>query len=146
MDRSAASTEKIARAAFGEIAASFPRLEMIEEAHVQVEMDLHLPVQPGLKHRVWLSFQNSDELHLSVGHFWCEWFPCTDEARVRAYVDAVRGFLSGAYRSLEHHRNGDCFKAQLQRPVDGSWETVATWSKLRMPSFSKTTYRVIANV
>ena len=118
---------------------------MVEEPNEHVEISILLPVQSGLRHAVWLALQNDDELHLSIGSFWCEWFPCTDCATVAAFVDAVCGFLGGTYRILEHHRAASCFKAELQRPCGESWETVATWSKLRVPSFRKATLNVVTN-
>jgi hypothetical protein len=139
------ATEEIARAAFDEIAARFPLLQIVEETEVPVGISLHLPVQEGLKHAVWLSLQNTDELHLAVGHFWCEWFPCTDSAKVSAFIEAVSGFLSGYCRSLEHYRGTQCVVAQLQRPAGEGWETIATWSRLRLPSFRKVSYKVLIN-
>ena len=111
-----------------------------------MEISLRVPAQEGLKHSVWLAFQNDDELHFAVGHFWFEWFPCTDQGKVRSFVDAVTGFLSGSYRSLEHYRGTDCFKAKLQRRTGNDWETIATWSKIRWPSFRRVTYKEITNV
>ena len=134
-----------AKAAFAEIASRFPHLRIIEEADVPIRISLDLPVQPGLKHRVWLGHQNEDELNFGVGPFWCDWFPCTSEEKRRDYVEAVTGFLSGRYRILEHWRADACFKAQLQRPSDGGWETIATWSKARLPSFRKVTYIEVIN-
>ena len=145
MNQALSQTEEIAKAAFGEIAVRFPHLQIVEESDAPVELSLHLPIQDGLKHAVWLSLQNSDELHLSIGHFWCEWFPCTDPAKVETFVDAVSGFLSGNYRSLEHYRGATCFKAQLQRQTANGWETIATWSRLRLPSFRKVVYRAVVN-
>ena len=145
MDQTLSQTEEVARGAFAQITARFPHLQIVEDSDAPVEISLNLPVQGGLKHAVWLSFQNNDELHLSVGHFWCEWFPCTDPAKVEAFIDAVGGFLSGNYRSLEHYRSGECFKAQLQRPTGNEWETIATWSRLRLPSFRTVSYREVTN-
>ena|SRR5690606_37098983 len=118
---------------------------MLEEPEDPTEISLHLPVQESLKHQVWLGLQNEDELHFSVGHLWCEYFPCTDPQKVQNYIDAVFGFLSGTYRSLEHYRGSECFKAELQRPALSGWETIATWSKLRLPSLRKVTYKEVVN-
>jgi hypothetical protein len=147
LNQALSQTEGIARAAFAEIAARFPCLKIIEKTDAPVEISLHPPVQDGLKYSVWLSLQNADELHFSVRHFWFEWFPCTEPAKVQSFVDAASGFLSGTYRSLEHYRGAHChcFKAQLQRPTDNGWETIATWSKLRLPSFRKIAYKAIIN-
>ena len=145
MNQARSQPEEIARAAFAEIGARFPHIQVLEEANAPVEISLSIPVQDGLRYSVWLGFQNNDELHFSVENFWCEWFPCTDRDKTRNFVDAVCGFLSGSYRSLEHYRDGKCFKAQLQRPTDTNWETIATWSRLRLPSFRRVTYREVIN-
>ncbi len=124
---------QIARRAVAEIAARFPNLSMVENPKDPVELSITLPIQPGLKQKVWLCLQNNDELHFSVGNFWLEWFPCTDPSRVSAYVDAVCGYLSGEYRVLEHYRGKRCVKAELQCPVAASWRTIGTWSRLWLP-------------
>jgi hypothetical protein len=137
--------ENIARNTFAEIAARFPHLQMIEEKNPNVEINITLPVQSGLKQKIWLALQNRDELHFLVGHFWLEWFPCTVPSRVQAYLEAVTGYLSGSYRVLEHYRNEKCFKAQLQAPVAGNWQTVGTWQKIRWPSFQNSSIVEIRN-
>ncbi len=145
MNQTIPQTDEIARAAFAEIGARFPHLKIIEETSAPVEINLHLPIQDGLRHSIWLSLQNTDELHFSVGHFWCEWFPCTNPDKVGTFISAVSGFLAGTYRSVEHYRGTHCFKAQLQRPTGNGWETIATWSRLRLPSFRKVVYKELIN-
>jgi len=123
-------TEAIGREVFAEIARRFPALKMVENSGEPVEISITIPVQLGLKHEVWLCLQNRDELGFSAGHFYKEWFPCTKRDRVDKYLDAVTGFLSGRYRILEHHRGGRCYKAQLQKPEDGGWRTIAWWATI----------------
>jgi hypothetical protein len=136
----AVEPEAIARSVFAEIANRFPSLKMIENVGEQVEISITIPAQPGLSHEVWLCLQNRDELHFYVGSFWLEWFPCTKHDRVEAYLNAVTGFLSGKYRVLEHYRGERCYKAQLQKPEDGRWQTIGTWGTIWIPlSFRKTT-------
>jgi hypothetical protein len=142
---SAMSEGDIARAVFGEIAKRFPTLKMVENHGEPVNISITLPVQPGLSDEVWLCLQNIDELHFSVGHFWLEWFPCTNRDRVYGYLDAVTGFLSGEYRVLEHYRKGRCYKAQLQKPEGGGWRTIGTWFKGWIPWSLKKTTREIRN-
>lgn len=137
---------KIAEQAFARIIAGPPELIATPRLNDPVDVSIDLPVQPGLKHSVWLALQNDDELHFSVGRFWLEWSPCRDAATVDAYTEAVRGFLAGRYRVLEHERNGECFKAELQAPAPQGWETVGTWSKLLVPSFSEAHFNVIQNI
>jgi hypothetical protein len=117
----------VAREAISAIANRFPSLRMIEEPEAPNELSIRLPVQPGLNHEVWLAFQNNDELHFSVGHFWLEWFPCSKPSRVSEYIAAVTGFLSGDYRILEHYLGKRCIRAELQAPTSRGWQTIGTW-------------------
>jgi hypothetical protein len=142
MEQVSSQAEAVAHRCFALVAARFPLLRIERD---ELGLELKIPVQPGLKHEVVLSFQNADELHLSVGHFWLEWFPCTDPERADQYLEAVCGFLAGVYRIIEHYRGSNCIKAELQRPVGAGWKTVGTWSKLRWPSFSRAECKVIAN-
>ncbi|MDH4458240.1 MAG: hypothetical protein QE272_06025 [Nevskia sp.] len=121
---------EIAKAAFAELEARFPSLEMIREPDAPIEVSIHLPVQQGLSQAVWLGLNNNDELHFFVGHFWHEWFPCTEQVKVREYIDAVAGYLSGRYRVVEHYKGTRCIRAELQSPVGSLWKTVGTRSNL----------------
>lgn len=138
-------TETIARQAFAEIAARSPHLMIIENPDDPVQVSLGLPVQPGLKHSVWLGLQNEDELHFSVGHFRLEWFPCTDPGHIEQFVESVCGFLSGRYRIIEYSRGRSCFKAELQRPSRNGWETVGAWSRLCWPSSQRSQVTELVN-
>lgn len=80
---------KIADEAFQRISKQLPSLEMKKNTSDPVELSIDIPIQTGMKYAVNLNLQNRDELHFSVENFWLEWFPCTDPARVEAYVDAV---------------------------------------------------------
>jgi hypothetical protein len=132
-------TIAIARDAFGEIANRFPSLRMTEEVGTPVEISIIIPVQPGCGQKIWLCLQNIDELHFSVGHFWLEWFPCTDNARVESYVEAVTGVL-------EHYRGKKCVKAELQAPEGSNWHTVGTWSTLWLPMPWTKGFKEIRNI
>jgi len=139
-------TVQIARGAFERIAAKFPDLTIVENKQDPVEISLTVPEQESLKSKVWLCLQNNDELHFSVGHFWLEWFPCTDPDKVESYIDAVTGFLGGSYRILEHYRGKNCVKAELQKPVDGAWQTIGTWATICLPFPWKKTFKELRNV
>jgi hypothetical protein len=138
-------TEAIARGAFAEIAKRYPCLRMVENHDDPVEISITMPTQPGLAHEVWLCLQNRDELGFSVGHFYCEWFPCTKPDRVKKYLDAVAGFLSGKYRILEHYRGTKCSKAKLQKPEGDRWRTVASWATISIPVSLKKAVRELRN-
>ena len=140
------ATESIARSAFAQIFAANPDLRWTENKDDPVEISISLPAQARLKYDIWLALQNEDELHFSVGHFWLEWFPCTDFLKAQAYVDAVCGFISGDCRVVEQFRGPDCVKATLQRRNGETWQTIGTWSKLRLPSLSVASERTLANV
>jgi hypothetical protein len=115
---------------FRELQDAFPHLRMqlqLQDRHVDLNMDI--PPQPGLAFFVNLNLQG-DELHLSAGSFWLEWFPCTRPAIVDQYRDAVTGLLSGRYRILEHYIGAWAVRAQLQRPEAEGWQTIGTWANL----------------
>jgi hypothetical protein len=120
------------RAFFRDLRSSFPNLVAtldLDVAHDYVDMEMRVPAQAGLPFDTTFQLQG-DELHISAGAFWLEWFPCTDPEVVKAYHDAVLGLLSGQYRVREHYIGRHAVKAQLQRPTSGGWSTVGTWSNL----------------
>jgi hypothetical protein len=89
---------------FEEIRDAFPRLSMqLDENPPNVDLNVDIPQQPALAFDMNLNPQG-DELHLSAGAFWLEWFPCTRPDVIEAYREAVHGLLSGTYRIREHHR------------------------------------------
>ncbi|MBM4152178.1 MAG: hypothetical protein FJ220_01470 [Kiritimatiellaceae bacterium] len=121
------NTLLIAEQTFARIASQFPTLQLIRENDAPVELAYTIPVQPGVKQEIHLNLQNIDELHFSVGHFWLEWFPCTEPKMVENYVEAVCGYLSGTYRIVEHFRGQTCIRAELQQPTEDGWKTIGTW-------------------
>jgi hypothetical protein len=123
-------TLPIAERAFARIAGRFPTLQLVRDEKAPVELAYIIPVQPGVKQQILLNLQNNDELHFSVGHFRLEWFPCTEPKKVESYVEAVCGYLSGAYRIVEHFRGHKCVRAELQQPLEDGWKTIGTWSTL----------------
>ena len=115
---------------FEEIRTAFPRLRMdllLDHKHVDLMLDIQ--EQAGMDFGVNLNLQG-DELHLSAGAFWLEWFPCTEQAVVAQYRDAVLGLLAGRYRIVESCIGPRPVHARLQRPDGENWETVGTWSNL----------------
>jgi len=109
---------------FEEIRAAFPQLSMrLNEQHEHVDLYMEIPQQPGLAFAINLNLQ-ADELHLSAGAYWLRWFPCTRPEIVEGYRDVVHGLISGVYRIREQHRGGRAFKAELQKPSAGGWETI----------------------
>ena len=116
----------IALSTFERLRAAFPELTMDLELHSKhVDLAMHIPSQPGLSFAVDLNLQNRDELHLSASRLWVEWFPCRDQRKVDKYFEAVSGLLSGRFRILEHWRGRRIVLAQLQRPDEGKWKTIA---------------------
>lgn len=137
---------QIAINAFNNIRDAFPALEMtIDPHHQHVDINMDIKKQPGLDFDVNLNLQNVDELHLSAGSLWIEWFPCSDQKKVDGYLSAVKGLLSGKYRILEHRLGNKAIAAELQRPTDSGWETIASRAKLRLPSFRKRATSVLQN-
>jgi hypothetical protein len=137
---------QIAKGAFREVQSRFPGLQLIEDPSAPVELNVVIPIQPGIVYPINLNLQNRSELHFSVRHFWLEWFPCSNEDRVSEFIDAVSGFLSGRYRILEHYRGPRCVKAELQREEpEGQWSTFGTCSRLSLPLPWRKRYRVLIN-
>ena len=96
------------------IRRAFPSLRIeVDEDHPHVDASVDIPSQPGLAFDVNINLQN-DELHLSAGEFWVEWFPCGDAVVFNNFMDAVVGLLSGRYRILEQRVGSSTARAQLQ--------------------------------
>ena len=93
-----------------------------------VEVAIRIPSQPGLFFNVDLNLQNCDELHLSALSLRAEWLACTNQKTAHRYYEAVVGLLSGEFRILEHWRGRRIVLAQLQRPYQGKWKTIASTS------------------
>jgi hypothetical protein len=136
----------MAKETFGRISAAFPNLTMrVHNDDDRVDLSMDIPEQPGLTFKISLNLQNNNELHLQAGHFWLEWFPCTNPTRVNQYVDAVCGLLSGRYRILEHYRGNKTVMAELQAPEGSNWKTIGTWGTLWRSLFFHKQQRVIIN-
>ena len=121
---------------FQEIQAAFPRLTMkLERNHPHLDLNMDILRQDGLSFDVNLNLQNADELHLSAGHFWLEWFPCSDPKIVEDFREAVHGVLSGNYRIVEYGLGKRVLKSILQRPDGEGWKTIGTsgWWPLPIP-------------
>ncbi len=137
----------IAISTFERIRAAFPALTMnlnLHPKHVDLAMDI--PAQPGLSFYIDLNLQNLDELHLSASALWIEWFPCMNPKKVDRYFDAVSGLLSGQFRILEYWRGSRPVKAKLQRPSNGGWKTIATWSVLLSIPWPPKSRKVVRNL
>lgn len=131
---------------FEDIRDTFPTLSMrLEHTPAQADLSLDIPAQPGLIFGIHLTLRG-DELHVTAGAFWMEWFPCSRPDVVQTYREAVCGLLGGAYRIRERHRGGRAFKAELQRPDGTGWRTIATWSRLAWPFPRHTVVKVLQNV
>jgi hypothetical protein len=131
---------------FEEIRDAFPWLSMrLDQEPRHVDLNMDIPQQPGLTFDVNLNLQG-DELHLSAGAFWLEWFPCTRPDVVQTYRGAVHGLLSGAYRIREHYRGGRPFKAELQKPAGEGWQTIGTWHGWAWPFPRRTVEKIVQNV
>jgi hypothetical protein len=139
---------EIALSTFERIRAAFPALVMnLDFHHKYVDIAMDIPVQPGLLFDVHLNLQNFDELHLSASALWVEWFPCTDLKKVDVYFEAVSGLLSGQFRILEHWRGRRVVRAQLQRPSNRGWKTIANWLTLSAcVPWPPKTFRVVQNL
>jgi hypothetical protein len=113
---------------FHELRNSFGELHAVL-LHPENDLDisLRIPRQADLSFDVHF-YLSGDELHITAGSFWLEWFPADNLDVVNRYFEAAEGLLSGEYRIVEHYRRGRPAKAQLQRPTPRGWETIGTWS------------------
>jgi hypothetical protein len=131
---------------FEEIREAFPQLSMrLDHDPANVDLNMDIPEQPGLTFDMNLNLQG-DELHLTAGAFWLEWFPCTRPDVVQAYREAVHGLLSGMYRIRERHRGRRPFKAELQKPDQGGWQTIGTWYGWAWPFPRRSVEKIVQNV
>lgn len=137
--------EQSVRQAIVLIAQRYPDLAVQYAQRAAGGLDWVLPVQAGLNYEIVLSLSNDDELHFVVGHFWIEYFPCTDSRVVEEFIDAVCGFMDGQYRILEHYRGADCIRADLQKPEAAGWKTLSTWTRLHWPFPLKKTHKTLTN-
>ncbi len=136
----------VAECVLRDIRSRCPDVRMIENAPGSLGMSVSIPVQPGVRHPIELTLQNRDELHLHMGNFWLEWFPCSDESTVAAFVDVVAGLLSGSCRVLEHYRGARCVKAELQwKAPEAGWTTFGTYSRFSLPFAGRKHYKVLIN-
>jgi len=134
-----------AKEAFEEIQSSFPRLNMdmnYNQRYLDLAMDI--PKQSGLDFDVSLNLQD-DELHISASGFWGSYFPMKDPIVITAYLEAVKGILSGEYRILQSMKNGMVITSFLQRPNEGSWETIFTDRRKWKWPWIKYEQRIIKN-
>jgi hypothetical protein len=138
---------EIALSTFEKIRVAFPALKMeVDLDPKYVELAIDIRAQPGLSFDIDLNLQNRDELHVEASRLWVEWFPCTNPKKVEEYFEAVSGLLSGQFRILEHWRGKQMVKAELQRPIDNSWENVATCSNLLAVPWPPKTLKVVQNL
>ncbi|MGE0269384.1 MAG: hypothetical protein AB7S78_13120 [Candidatus Omnitrophota bacterium] len=134
-------TIKIADYAFSRIQEAFAHLETRIYSDDPADLCMDILRQDGLQFDVKLKLQNEDELSLSAGYFGNEWSPCTDEYRVKEYIRAVSGLLSGEFRIVESYQGDKPVKAELQAYGDTGWNTLYLKYSLTfpMPWLEKTT-------
>lgn len=120
-------TKQQALEVFQKLQTEFPHLAMnIDSADSDVEVSYTIPQQIGLAFDVQLNLQNDDELYLTVGAFWCSWFPISKPDVLKRYHDAVAGILAGRNRIVEYVRWGRIVGADLQVPHACGWKTIAS--------------------
>lgn len=137
--------ELIASNAFTKISERFPFLVMTREEDPECEISIPIPIQEGIYQEVWLGLFG-DELIISIGkNFWMEWIAIDRAGVAERYIEAVCGYLSGEYRVLEHYKNERCTKAELQKPANNEWKTIATWVRIDFDIFTKKTFKEIYN-
>jgi hypothetical protein len=104
----------------------FPGLRVnVDADNSNVDAAAAIPAQAGLDFQVGINLQNDDELHLEVGRFSLQSFPCHRQDVFDRFVGALTGVLSGHLRILESHVLGMVVCSRLQSPTgDGKWQTI----------------------
>jgi hypothetical protein len=138
---------EIALSIFERLRLAFPAFAMNLDRHPEnLDLAMNIPAQAGLIFEVDLNLQNLDELHLVASKLWVEWFPCTNNRKAEEYFEAVSSLLSGEFRIVEHWRGNRAVKAELQRPSQSGWKTIATWLTLLSIPWPRRTLRVVQNL
>jgi len=141
----AGKAKQVARNIFQRIQDSFPALRVnLILTPGNVDMSLEIPIQTGMAFPVNLNLQR-DELHLNAGHFWAEWFPCTEDAVSENYFNSVRRLISGEYRIVETYRYGRAVGAVLEKPNGTGWIRLTSWKNFWIAFPGKSCYRVLQN-
>jgi hypothetical protein len=138
----------IAEPLFRSVAAEFSQLASSWSAINAGPIDLELVFdqQPGLVLAVIAQLEG-EELRLQIGkYFSVEWFPCQRQSVQDEFLRAIRGFLGGSARLVEHSKGGRVTKAQLEiRRGDGEWKPAASWRTIALPSFARGEVRIYCN-
>lgn len=129
------------------IQARFPKLrtELTTENLRVIDANFEISAQDGLVFPFSMNLQH-DELHLHVGNFWCEWFPCGKQEVCDKFIGIVSGLLSGSYRVVEYWRFGSFLKAHIQKLDEQGWKTIAWSSKLHIPIRWGVSTKILQNV
>jgi len=131
--------------AFKLIKNSNPHLSMeisyFSEGPFEMEMDIE--AQDGLNTPILMNLLE-DTLHLGIGPFWGEWFPCDDPEVIESYTHVVASFIKGEARAKVFSIKDNPVKAVLQVMEAGIWQNTSTSCNLHWP-FSKKTVHYIQN-
>jgi hypothetical protein len=115
-------------ALFEDLRAAFPALTMkLELEDPNVDLDMDVPAQAGLSFPINFNLQG-DELHLSAGAFWLEWFPLHGLESGRSLSGCRRRAFVGAISNPGAVRREARGQGPLQRPIEGDWQTIGTWA------------------
>ena len=125
----------------------FPLLTVsLNENDPNVDINMDIPVQPGLDFDINLNLQNTDELHIGIGKLWMCWFPCTETENSNDFFQTITGLIEGRYRILETRKGGKVVKAQLQYPENGEWVSKSSGlATFNLPSFRRKSFNMVQN-
>ncbi len=129
----------VARQCIEQIQAEFPHLKIVEESEPSyVEWAATIPKQDGLDFDVSFNLQNNDELHLEAEGLWISFLPCSEPKAKNAFMDSVRGLLSGRYQIAFHSIGPFSLGATLQKSDDGNWKSIGgAGESMLFPRFLK---------
>ncbi len=130
------------------IRLSFPHLKMELDLEPKKPVNLLMDIfkQDGLNFDMHL-YLADDALHLVIGNFWSEWFPCTDQENINNFRETVNGVIKGTYRIADTYRGDKCLKSEIQRPEENTWKTVSSSVHLMLfaPWWKPATVSIIQN-
>ncbi|MHC4779458.1 MAG: hypothetical protein ACYTFG_12870, partial [Planctomycetota bacterium] len=95
-----------------QIRRTFPSLSReLDEDPRNIDLEMRIHEQAGAVFEIGPDRQG-EEMHLTAGAFWLEWFPCRRESVSSAFFGAVTGLLFGRMRILEDYRGKRAVKAE----------------------------------
>lgn len=91
------------------------------EHDTSVDLDIRIPKQQGLDFDIYLSYQNLDEMWISVEEFRVCYFPCQIEPNRSYFIETLAKLITGEVRIVFYYFSGKYFKSLMQFLEGGDW-------------------------